>query len=104
MVERLKRLGSLTLVIAWVALLLLMPITSFPLLSRLAGGAEVAPASILPLGWLVLFWFIPYLFKKGTIPRESIPFLFFISIAMIASAAAFFLGFPPFKNASYSSQ
>jgi hypothetical protein len=76
-----------------------MPITSFPLLARLAGGAEVAPAAILPLGWLVLFWFIPYLFKKGAIPRESIPFLFFISVAIIASAAAFFLNIPPFKSA-----
>ena len=98
MVERLRRLGSLTLVIAWVALMLLLPITSFPLLSRLAGGAEVAPASILPLGWLVLFWFVPYLFKKGAIPRESIPFLFFFSIAIIASAVAFFLNIPSFKN------
>jgi len=98
--ERLKRLGNLTLVIAWVAVFLLMPITSFPLLSRLSGAAEVAPAALLPLGWLVLFWFIPYLIKKGTIPRESIPFIFFTSIAIIASAAAFFLNIPPFKNAS----
>jgi O-Antigen ligase len=75
-----------------------MPITSLPLLSRLAGGAEVAPAALLPLGCLVLFWFFPYLFKKGTIPRESIPFLSFLSIAIIASAAAFFIVTPPFKN------
>lgn len=100
MAERLRRLGSLTLVTAWAALFLLMPITSLPLLSRLAGGAEVAPAALLPLGWLVIFWFIPYLLKKGAIPRESIPFIFFISVAIIASAAALFLNAPPFKNAN----
>ena len=100
MAERLRHLGDLTLVIAWAAIFLLMPITSLPVLARLAGGAEVAPAALLPLGWLVLFWFIPYLLKKGAVPRESIPFIFFISIAIIASAAAFFLNIPPFKNAS----
>jgi hypothetical protein len=98
--ERLRHLGNLTLVIAWAAIFLLMPITSLPLLSRLAGGAAVAPAAILPLGWLVLFWFIPYLLKKGAIPRESIPFLFFISTAIISTAAAFFLNIPPFKHAT----
>jgi hypothetical protein len=97
-VERLKRIGNLTIIVAWAALFLLLPITSLPLLSRLAGGTEVAPAAILPLGWLVLFWFIPYLLKKGTIPRESVPFLFFISIAVIGSAAAFYLNIPPFKG------
>ncbi len=90
MAERLRRLGSLSFVVAWAAIFILMPITSLPLLSRLAGDTSVAPAAFLPLLWLVLFWFIPYLFRKGTIPRESIPFIFFISIAIIASAAAFF--------------
>ncbi len=100
MIERLKHIGSLTIVIAWAAIFILMPITSLPLLSRLAGGASVAPAAFLPLVWLVLFWFIPYIIKKGNIPRESIPFLFFIVIAIIASAAAFFLNIPPFKDSS----
>ena len=102
MLERVKRLGNLSLVVAWAAIFILMPITSLPLLSRLAGGTSVAPAAFLPILWVVLFWFIPYLIKKGTIPRESIPFIFFISIAIIASAAAFFLNTPPFKNVSVS--
>jgi hypothetical protein len=100
MTERLKRLGNLSLGIAWAAIFILMPITSLPLLSRLAGGTSVAPAAFLPLIWLVLFWFLPYLFKKGAIPRESIPFIFFICIAIIASAAAFFGNIPPFKDVS----
>jgi hypothetical protein len=102
MLERIKRLGNFSFVVAWVAVFVLMPITSLPLLSRLAGGTSVAPAAFLPLIWLVLFWFIPHLIKNGTIPRESIPFLFFISIAIVASAAAFFLFIPPFKDVSVS--
>ena len=100
MADRLRKIGSLTLGIAWAAVFLLMPITSLPLLSRLAGDASVAPAAIFPLAWLVLFWFIPYLLKKGAVPRESLPLLFFISVAIIASAAAFFLNIPPFKDAN----
>jgi hypothetical protein len=102
MSERLSRLGNLSLVIAWAAVFILIPITSLPLLARFAGGTSVAPAAFLPLTWLALFWFIPYLLKKGTIPRESIPFLFFISVAIIASAAAFFLNIPTFKDVSVS--
>jgi hypothetical protein len=102
MAERLRRLGYLSLVIAWAAVFILMPITSLPLLARLAGNTSVAPAAILPLLWVTLFWFIPYLFKEGVIPRESIPFMFFISIALISSAAAFFLNIPPFKDVSVS--
>ena len=99
MSERLKQLGNLSLVIAWVGIFLLMPITSLPLLSRLAGGTSVAPAALVPLAWVVLFWFIPYIIKKGAIPREAIPFIFFIFFAIIASAVAFFLNIPPFKSA-----
>jgi len=104
MIDRLRRLGSLSIVIAWAAVFILMPITSLPLLSRFGGDSSVAPAAFLPLIWLVLFWFIPYLLNKGAIPRESIPFFFFISIAIIASAAAFFLDIPPFKNAGVSQE
>lgn len=98
MIERFKQFGRLTLDIAWAGLILLLPITSLPLLSRLTGGAMVAPASIIPLGWLVLFWLGFYVIKGGTFPRESIPLLFFASIAVIASAIAFFLDIPPFKD------
>ena len=100
MVERLKRLGHLSFILAWAAVFILLPITSLPLFSHLAGGTSVAPAAFLPLVFLLLAWFIPYLIGKGTIPRASIPFLLFISIAIIASSAAFFLNTPPFKDVS----
>lgn len=98
MIEKFKHLGRLTFDIAWVAVILFLPITSLPLLSRLAGNTMVAPASFIPLVWLVLFWFIFYLANRGRIPRESIPFFFFISIVIVVSASAFFLNIPPFKD------
>ena len=97
MIETIKRLGRISLDVAWAGVILLLPITSLPLLSRLAGNTMVAPASCLPLGWLAL-WFIFYIFKKGTLPRETIPFLLFASIAVIASAYAYFLRIPSFKG------
>src|SRR5664280_574046 len=102
MTERIRRFGYLSLVIAWAAVFILLPITSLPLFSLLAGGSTVAPAAILPLLWVAFFWFIPYLFKKGVVPRESLPFIFFIFIAIVSSAAAFFLNIPPFKDVSVS--
>jgi hypothetical protein len=101
MIERFKVLSRLTFDIAWVAVILFLPITSLPLVSRLAGNTMVAPASFIPLIWLVLFWFILYLFNGGSIPRESIPFIFFISIAIVASASAVFLDIPPFKDGNF---
>jgi hypothetical protein len=102
--DSLKRLGRLTLDIAWAATILLLPITSLPLLSRLAGNTMVAPASLIPFIWIVLCWFAIHVIKKGTLPRESIPFLLFVSVVMVASALAFFLNTPPFKDSSMAGE
>ncbi len=98
MVEKFKYLGRRSLDIAWVAVIVLLPLTSLPLLSRLAGNTMVAPASFIPLLWIILFWFIYYLTKRGRIPRETLPFLFFITVGLVSSAYAFFLDTPPFKG------
>jgi hypothetical protein len=96
-VEPIKRLVRSSLNVAWAGVILLLPITSLPLLSRLAGNTMVAPASFLPLGWLVL-WFIYYIFRKGTLPREVVPLLLFVSMAVISSAYAIYLNIPSFKG------
>jgi hypothetical protein len=98
MTEKFNILWRRSLDIAWVVLLVLMPITSFPILSRLAGNTSVAPASFIPLVWLILFWFTYYLVKRGKVPRESIPFLFFIFVALVSCALGLFLDIPPFKG------
>jgi hypothetical protein len=83
---------------AWVAVIVFLPITSFPLLSKLAGGTSVAPLSLLPLAWLGLFWTIPFILKKGKLPAEFTPLLFFCLVTLVSCAFAFFRSIPPYKG------
>ncbi len=99
MIERLaviKRLFSVSFDWAWALMFLLLPITSFPFLVHLMGGMTVAPASILPLAWLVA-WFAIFIAGREELPQEVIPFLAFVSAALLSSGAAFFIEFPTFK-------
>lgn len=83
----LYRLGIGTL---WFLVILGLPVTSFPLLANLT-GAIVAPFSAIPLALLMLVWLIPYLLERGKFPIEILPYLYFLIIALIISALAFFM-------------
>lgn len=76
--------------IAWPLFWLLLPLTSFPLISKLMGGATVAPASAIPLAWLALTWAPWAVWKRKTMPREVIPLVAFVMVALFSSALAFF--------------
>lgn len=76
----------------------LLPITSFPLLSKLMGGTTVAPPTILLIFLLMAAWAPVYLLRGGKLPAESKPFLVFIVVALIATLAGIFLPFPAYKN------
>ncbi|MCB2209436.1 O-antigen ligase family protein [bacterium] len=68
-----------------------LPLTSFPLLSRLSGGALVAPFSFIPLVVLLLVWLVPYLLERGKFPAEVGPLFYFVLVAIAVSLLAFFL-------------
>ncbi|MCL4562647.1 MAG: O-antigen ligase family protein [Chloroflexi bacterium] len=104
MVERFQRLMGASFPLAWAALVLLLPITSLPLLAKAMHAETVAPASAIPLLWLALLWFIPYVLRGGKIPRLALPLVALILVMVIASAQAFFLNIPPFKNTSVFSR
>lgn len=74
----------------WFLVLVGLPLTSFPILSELT-GAIVAPFSAIPLAILFLIWLVPYLLVQGKLPIEILPYLYFVLIALIISALAFFL-------------
>ncbi len=99
--HRMARFGTTFLhagsAVAWVLCLVLLPITSLPLLSALTGHTVVAPASLIPLGWLSV-WLAIYLIRGRRVPRESLPLIFFCSLAILSSTMAFFLPIPSFKN------
>ncbi len=84
----------ISLNVLWFLVIFGLPITSFPLLGQLT-GAIVAPFSAIPLALLLVFWLVPYLIGGGTFPEEITPLFYFIIIALLVSALAFFL------NANY---
>jgi hypothetical protein len=87
-------------VAAWVGVVFLLPLTSFPLVQQLSHSELVAPASIIPLLVLIPIWFLPYLLRRGDIPRQALPIFGFALAALAACAAAFLTETPAFKNFS----
>lgn len=79
-------------------LLVVLPVTSFPLLAKLAGGTLVAPLSVIPLAWLFVTWFPYYIVKNKKLPGELKALFVFILIALISSGIAFFIQMPAYKE------
>jgi hypothetical protein len=92
-----SRLYQNILNILWAAALISLPFTSFPLLVNLT-GAIVAPLAAIPVFLLILLWFIPYVLRRGALPRETTPVVIFSLIALLACSLAFFLDIPGFKG------
>jgi hypothetical protein len=96
-IDRLSRKAA---AILWMALVVLLPITSMPLVVRLVHSDVVASPSILFLAALILVWFLPYIWKNGGLPRQSLPLLAFGLVAVFATALASFQEIPPYKDIS----
>ncbi|HEX2979276.1 MAG TPA: O-antigen ligase family protein [Anaerolineaceae bacterium] len=104
MVNRVLRLLDKVHPWVWAAGILLLPITSMPLVSRLVHSDMVAAPSALPFAWLLGLWFLPFLLKRGRLSRVSLPLLGFVLVAIAASAAAYFIDIPPLKQRSVLSR
>jgi hypothetical protein len=94
----LQRLLSRTEIVIWAALIVLLPVTSLPLLSHLAGGTMVAPPSAFLAILLVIFGLLPALWRGGRLPGAVLPLLAFVGLALIVSLAAFFFPVPMFRD------
>jgi O-antigen ligase len=72
---------------AWVALLLSVPVTSFPFFPSFVGLGEtlVRPLALYPLGLLVLLDLVPYLVRGGRLPRLVLPLAAFALVALLAT-------------------
>ena len=84
--------------IFWLALVVVLPVSSMPLVARLIHSSAAAPASVLFLLILCLTWLPFYLWKKGTFPVQTKVALAFYFSGLISSGLSFFLELPAFKN------
>jgi hypothetical protein len=84
----------------WALLALLLPFTSLPLVAKLSGGTMVAPASLLPLILLILLVFLPYLLRGRGLPRQVIPILALVLVAVLSTSWGLMNVVPIFKDVS----
>jgi hypothetical protein len=77
---------------------LLLPVTSLPVLSRLMGYSLVAPPAILLIGLVGVLWLPVFLIKGGKLPAETRPFIAFCLAVIISSLTAYFIKFPTYRN------
>ncbi len=83
----------------WIALLVSLPVTTFPLLAGFFGGeTPVSPLGLIPLGILTVIWLVPYLVRGGKVPGLAGPLLGFAVVALVSVAAANFLPLLPYKG------
>ncbi len=82
----------------WLLVLLSIPVTSAPQVSTLLGENAVSPLALIPLVGLIVFWFVPYLARRGRLPAISWPFLAFVALAVLSALAAIALPIYPIKG------
>ena len=86
--------------VLWAGAILLLPITSLPVIKEISGAATVAPPTTAILLLLFVIWLFPYLIKKGKMPVEGIPFLLLLGVAVVSWALACFTALPSLRSKS----
>jgi len=102
--QRISRIYFASLEVLWAAALIGLPLTTFPLFaSRMS--AVVAPFSAGPILLILALWLLPTLvLRKKRLPIEAWPLLVFVIVALLSSAAAFFVEVPTLKGKSLFDQ
>jgi hypothetical protein len=85
--------------VVWMLGMVLLPITSLPLLVTVTGATTVAPPSVLFILFVAITWVLPYiLFTRGSLPFEVGPFLVFFLVTSVSWALSVFLPILPYRN------
>lgn len=88
-----------TLSLLWQMLLVVLPVSSFPLLSRIFGGTSVAPLAFLPMAVILIFWWTPSFIKNGRrLPYQVKPLIIFLLFGLISTLLANFHFVPTFRD------
>lgn len=83
----------------WQMLLVVLPVSSFPLLSRIFGGTSVAPLAFLPMAVILIFWWLPSFIKNGhRLPYQVKPLIIFLLFGLISTLLANFHFVPTFRD------
>jgi O-antigen ligase len=102
----LPRTYNLLCQLLWAGAVIVLPITSYPLLVKLTPSSTVAPLTTIFLAALGLVWFLPRLLRVGADHRggqllaESKPLLWFVLAAGVTWLASFFGEIPSFRERS----
>lgn len=86
--------------ILWGLFVVLMPLTSVPVIVRLVHSDVVAAPSALLLPFLLLGTLLPVILCRKNFSDNLYPLIFFVITALIATAASFFYQLPGYKDAS----
>ena len=81
--------------VAWLALLVLLPITSQPQLANLIGGRPVNPPSLVPSLFILVAGVLPFWLRGGRIPRPAVPLLLLLALGLFTTALSPWLGILP---------
>lgn len=84
--------------IFWAALLIVLPITSMPLMRDILRSSTVAGPSVFFLGLVLVVGFIPYLLKGGRIPKTILPLIGFLIACLFSISVSQFIVIPTFKE------
>lgn len=82
----------------WIALLVALPITSFPLISEAFGRSTVAPLAVIPLIGLLAIGVIPRIVGERKLPPLAVPLLAFCGFTLLSAAVGLLLPIAPLKN------
>ena len=95
----LHRLYNTSVDVIWAILLLVLPVTSMPVVRDLLHINTIASPSVLFLGILIVIWLLPYLIRKGPLPNEVLPLIGFVIVCLLSLALSGFLPLPSLKDA-----
>jgi len=83
------------------AMFLFLPFTSFPLISKLFGGASVAPLSVLPAFILVILLVLPNVIRRQYFSIQFKPLLLFFLFSILSTFLVFFRDTPSFRDTHF---
>lgn len=87
--------------LVWKVFLLVLPISSFTLLSKVLGGTNVAPLAMVPMLIIIILSWIPDFFKNGRkLPYQTKPLVLFFLFGILTTLLIPLRNIPTFQGIS----